>query len=286
MQVKKPPLAFPYIVRLKYPCCGMRVIGEKVVIIWVFFVSMTLLISGCHTATDATSAGSGESSKKDSSYNKQKNDEVLEAEVDEIQPLIIWGEDGLPVLNDAALPSSNAVETDERDSKAKSGSKRESLPDFAEKDKPSMEFTIKTNITLSRSPMKTRLQEFYEFTSRLDRKHSIQLPDMVTVSDSRDVAPLFSEDELTSTNRSEEPKSLMTSFETKIRLVNENLRFVVLDYSYEPMPPVETRLSVYRANSRIGLVKVTGPVKDGSVVAIILEGSPLVGDVVLREIWQ
>jgi hypothetical protein len=134
--------------------------------------------------------------------------------------------------------------------------------------------------------MKTRLQEFYEFTSRLDKKHSIQLPDMVTGPDPRNAAPLFSEDELVSTNRSEEPKSLMTSFETKIRLVNENLKFVVLDYSYEPMPPVETRLSVFRSNSRIGLIKVTGPVKDGSVVAIILEGSPRVGDIVLREIWQ
>lgn len=257
--------------------------GNKTLIFWVIAVSMTFLISGCHTANESMSTGNGESSKGDLD---KKNGEILETEVEEIQPLIIWGEDGLPVLNEAALPSSKAGEPDGSLFKAKSGSEKEALPDFAEKDKPSMEFTIKTNMPLSRSPMKTRLQEFYEFTSRLDKKHSIQLPDMVTGPDPRNAAPLFSEDELVSTNRSEEPKRLMTSFETKIRLVNENLKFVVLDYSYEPMPPVETRLSVFRANSRIGLIKVTGPVKDGSVVAIILEGSPRVGDIVLREIWQ
>jgi len=264
----------------------MKVAGAKTLIFWIIVVCMTSVISGCHTTTDTVSTKGGESSKGGSNYKKQKNDEIFEAEVEEIQPLIIWGEDGLPVLNDAALPSSNEEVSDERASKAKRAPKKETLPNFADKDKRSMEFTIKTNMPLSRSPMKTRLQEFYEFTSRLDKKHSIQLPDMVTDSDSRNAAPLFSEDELTSTNRSEEPKSLMTSFETKIRLVNENLGFVVLDYSYEPMPPAETRLSVYRTNSRVGLVKVTGPVKDGSVVAIILEGTPLVGDVVLREIWQ
>ncbi len=257
--------------------------GNITLFFWVIAVSMTLLISGCHTATDSRSTENGESSKGD--LNK-KNGEISETEVEEIQPLIIWGEDGLPVLNQAALPSSKTEETDGSALKAKSSSDKEALPDFAEKDKPSMEFTIKTNMPLSRSPMKTRLQEFYEFTSRLDKKNYIKLTDIVTDPDQRNAAPLFSEDELVSTNRSEEPKSLMTSFETKVRLVNENLKFVVLDYSYEPMPPVETRLSVYRANSRVGLVKVTGPIKDGSVVAIILEGSPHVGDVVLREIWQ
>lgn len=261
----------------------MRVRGNITLIIFVIVASMTLLISGCHTASDSMSTGNGARLKGDLD---KKNGEIFGTESDEIQPLIIWGEDGLPVFNEDALPSSKTGETAGSAFKAKNGSEKEALPDFAKKDKPSMEFTIKTNMPLSRSPMKTRMQEFYEFTSRLDKKHSIQLPDMVTGSDPRNAAPLFSEDELISTNRSEEPKSLMTSFETKIRLVNENLKFVVLDYSYEPMPPVETRLSVFRANSRIGLIKVTGPVKDGSVVAIILEGSPRVGDIVLREIWQ
>ncbi|MDI9401135.1 MAG: hypothetical protein QM428_04260 [Verrucomicrobiota bacterium] len=259
----------------------MRAQTKKLLLFLIAGLSMGLLFSGCHSTS-----GSNLTKSKN-----QRSKEAFEEEAEEIQPLLIWGEDGVPIFNEEALSLSLDAETEadgpkKAASKSKRDSKKELLPEFVEKEKPKVEFTIKTNQPLSQAPIKTRMQEFYEFTRRLDRKHTVPLPDMIVLTDPKGTTPLFSEDELTSTNQSGEPRSLMSSFETKIRLVNENLKFVVLDYSYEPMPPVETRLSVYRGNSKIGLIKITGPIKDGSIVGIILEGTPQVGDTVLREIWH
>ena len=48
---------------------------------------------------------------------------------------------------------------------------------------------------------------------------------------------------------------------------------------------METRLAIYREGQKIGLVKVTGPIKNGNVIAVILEGFPQVGDTVIREVY-
>ena len=145
-------------------------------------------------------------------------------------------------------------------------------------------FIIRTNLPLNTSPSKTRLQEFNEFISRINnKKHTIAIPDIP--GSPEEAKPLFSQQELTFTNHAGTEVRLVTSFETKIQLVNERLKFVVLDYSFEPMPPMETRLAIYREGQKIGLVKVTGPIKNGNVIAVILEGFPQVGDTVIREVY-
>jgi len=63
-----------------------------------------------------------------------------------------------------------------------------------------------------------------------------------------------------------------------VQAVNVRLRFVVLDYSLSPMPATGTRLDLVRAGAVVGELKVTGPVRNNSVVADIVNGEPQVGD--------
>ncbi|MBR5606160.1 MAG: hypothetical protein IKW70_06980 [Verrucomicrobia bacterium] len=211
------------------------------------------------------------------------------------EPLIIWGEDGVPVLNETALAENAAQKEKEREEEVQTDrkkQKRKKKTDESEKisgltgtDNKNVSFVVRTNMPVAEASTKTRMQEFYEFTSRVNKKHNLSaIPDMADTNTQENL-PLFSEEELTAINDLNGSVRLMTSFETKIRLVNDNLRFIVLDYSYEPMPPLETRLAVYRDGQRIGMVKVTGPVMNGSTIAIIVEGEPQVGDTVLRETW-
>ena len=211
------------------------------------------------------------------------------------EPLIIWGEDGVPVLNETALTENTAqkekeqAEEPQADLKKQKRKKKTDEPEkisgLAGTSDKNISFVVRTNLPIAEAATKTRLQELYEFTSRVNKKHNLPaIPDMA-VTNAQENLPLFSEEELTAINDLNGSVRLMTSFETKIRLVNDNLRFIVLDYSYEPMPPLETRLAVYRDGQRIGMVKVTGPVMNGSTIAIIVEGEPQVGDTVLRETW-
>lgn len=201
----------------------------------------------------------------------QANETLTKDEEEEsTAPLIIWGEDGIPILNEELLAKEEAK-------KAKENTPPKTEP-------TDTRFIIRTNLPLNTSPSKTRLQEFNEFISRINnKKHTIAIPDIP--GSPEEAKPLFSQQELTFTNHAGTEVRLVTSFETKIQLVNERLKFVVLDYSFEPMPPMETRLAIYREGQKIGLVKVTGPIKNGNVIAVILEGFPQVGDTVIREVY-
>ena len=64
----------------------------------------------------------------------------------------------------------------------------------------------------------------------------------------------------------------------RVLSVNARLRFVVLDYSLSPLPATGTRLDLVRAGAVIGELKVTGPVRNNSVVADIVNGEPQAGD--------
>jgi hypothetical protein len=211
------------------------------------------------------------------------------------EPLIIWGDDGVPILNENALAENTAQKEKKQEEEPQADRKKqkrkkktdepEKISDLTGTSDKNISFVVRTNLPIAEASTKTRLQELYEFTSRVNKKHNLPaIPDMA-VTNTQENLPLFSEEELTAINDLNGSVRLMTSFETKIQLVNDNLRFIVLDYSYEPMPPLETRLTVYRDGERIGMVKVTGPVMNGSTIAIIVEGEPQVGDTVLRETW-
>lgn len=61
-------------------------------------------------------------------------------------------------------------------------------------------------------------------------------------------------------------------------LVNERLRFVVLDYSFSTLPPTGSFLEVYRSTNRVGRVRLSRWSNPTTAAADILEGAPQVGD--------
>lgn len=262
-------------------------------------------LSGCSSVGDndtQSTKSTVTSSASTSSMTEKEVDSIAEDELfsptTEAEPLIIWGEGGVPVFNEKTNEPTQDTDSEKVDTttskkkKKKSRKKDEILPGYAEeeseeqaeektsKKKPKWTFIVRTNLPLAESPKTTRLQDLYRFNSRVNKRGIVPLPDMVPADS--DEQPLFTEDELTSTNA---PLRLATAFETKIRLVNDELKFVVLDYSFEPMPPLETRLSVFRGEQRVGSIKITGPVRDGTVIAIILSGSLRMGDTVAREVY-
>lgn len=56
------------------------------------------------------------------------------------------------------------------------------------------------------------------------------------------------------------------------------LRFVVLDYGLQPLPPVDQRLGVYRSGQKVGELKVTGPALNSTIVADLIAGEAKAGD--------
>lgn len=64
----------------------------------------------------------------------------------------------------------------------------------------------------------------------------------------------------------------------RVHSVNPGLRFLVVDYTLGGMPPLQSRLTVYRNNEKIGEIRLSGPERNGFVAADILEGILQVGD--------
>lgn len=62
-------------------------------------------------------------------------------------------------------------------------------------------------------------------------------------------------------------------------LVQDRLRFVVLDYSFNDLPPTGSFLEVYRGSSRVGRVRLSRWSNATTAAADIIEGSPQVGDI-------
>ena len=64
----------------------------------------------------------------------------------------------------------------------------------------------------------------------------------------------------------------------KVVSVNPELRFVVIDFSSRVMPPVGTRLNVFRGDKNVGAVQITEPVRARLATADIVQGEVRVGD--------
>jgi hypothetical protein len=60
--------------------------------------------------------------------------------------------------------------------------------------------------------------------------------------------------------------------------VSDSLHFVVIDFSAGQIPPLDTRLSVYRGGQKVAELKVSGPVRNSNVVADIRAGEVKAGD--------
>lgn len=60
--------------------------------------------------------------------------------------------------------------------------------------------------------------------------------------------------------------------------VSDSLRFVVIDYSAGEVPPLNSRLNVYRAGQKVAELNLSGPVRGNNVVADIRAGEVKTGD--------
>ena len=65
--------------------------------------------------------------------------------------------------------------------------------------------------------------------------------------------------------------------------VNRRLNFVVIDYSLNAIPPLETRLVVVREGQKVGVLRLTGPIRGSSAAAEIISGEAEPGDAVFPE---
>ena len=65
----------------------------------------------------------------------------------------------------------------------------------------------------------------------------------------------------------------------RITSINSAVRYVVVSYAVGvPLPPLEQRLSVYRAGLKVAEIKISGPHRDTHTVADIVAGECQVGD--------
>ena len=64
----------------------------------------------------------------------------------------------------------------------------------------------------------------------------------------------------------------------KITSINTKYQFAVIDFSSRALPPLGTRMTVYRDGKRVGAIQITEPVSARFATADILEGGLRIGD--------
>ena len=69
----------------------------------------------------------------------------------------------------------------------------------------------------------------------------------------------------------------------KVMLVDKELGFIVVDFTYSQLPPAEQRYYVYRGNQQVGEVITTGQSDETFLVADINKGDIRAGDLIRPE---
>jgi hypothetical protein len=64
----------------------------------------------------------------------------------------------------------------------------------------------------------------------------------------------------------------------KIASVNSALRFVVIDFAFNPVPQPDQRLGVFRNGQKVGEVKISNQARNSIIAADITAGEAQVGD--------
>jgi hypothetical protein len=64
----------------------------------------------------------------------------------------------------------------------------------------------------------------------------------------------------------------------RVASVNTELGFAVVDFAAQTMPPVGTRVNIYRGDKRVGTVRITEPVHAPLATADVVDGEVRVGD--------
>jgi|TARA_B100001971_G_scaffold205064_1_gene222013 hypothetical protein len=69
----------------------------------------------------------------------------------------------------------------------------------------------------------------------------------------------------------------------KVMLVDRELGFIVVDFTFSQLPPAEQKYYVYRGNQQVGEIITTGQVDETFLVADINKGDIRAGDLVRPE---
>ena len=64
----------------------------------------------------------------------------------------------------------------------------------------------------------------------------------------------------------------------RVAMYDATGRFVVLSFPADQMPKIDQEFFIYRAGLKVGQVKITGPVRDNSIVADLVSGEAQTGD--------
>lgn len=69
----------------------------------------------------------------------------------------------------------------------------------------------------------------------------------------------------------------------RVASVNPQARFAVVSFPIGQLPANDTRLSLFRADKKVGEIKITGPAQDNLTVGDIIVGAAREGDEVRGE---
>jgi hypothetical protein len=79
------------------------------------------------------------------------------------------------------------------------------------------------------------------------------------------------------------PNKRLLPVMARVVSVVPNLRFVVIDFTNSRQPAMDQRLSVYRVGQKVAEIKVSGPFRNTTVAADLVEGEARYGDEVKAE---
>jgi hypothetical protein len=79
------------------------------------------------------------------------------------------------------------------------------------------------------------------------------------------------------------PNKRLLPVMARVVSVVPNLRFVVIDFTNSRQPAMDQRLSVYRVGQKVAEIKVSGPFRNTTVAADVVEGEARYGDEVKAE---
>lgn len=70
----------------------------------------------------------------------------------------------------------------------------------------------------------------------------------------------------------------ITPVQGRVTLLNEKLRFVIVDFTFHQLPQPGQLLGLYRGAQRVGEVRISGPFRGQTVVADVMSGDARLGD--------
>jgi hypothetical protein len=67
----------------------------------------------------------------------------------------------------------------------------------------------------------------------------------------------------------------------RIKSVNQQGQYVIIDFGLGTIPPMQTKMNVYRGSEVVGVLNLTGPSRQSIVAGDILSGEALAGDIAI-----